>query len=113
MIAERRGLWEEAERAFETALEICRRHELPADEAEAAFRLARLRYKTRDIDGARRAYMVAMDLGLPDLRPILTSQFLELGAQLGAALPPETEARAPPSTPTRANAGDPPDERGF
>ena len=113
LIAERRGLWEEAERAFETALEICRRHELPADEAEAAFRLARLRYKTRDLEGARRAYTVASDLGLPELRPILTAQFVELGAQLGAAAPSGAATSAPTPSPTRASTTQPADQRGF
>ena len=108
-IAERRGLWEEAERAFETAVEICRRHELPADEAEAAFRLARLRYKTRDLDGARRAYTVASDLGLPELRPLLASQFVELGGQLGVTPPTASAEGAPP----RASTADPPDPRGL
>ena len=95
-IAERRGMWEEAERAYETAVDICRRHELPADEAEAAYRLARLRHKTRDLDGARRAYVIASDLGLPDLRPYLAGPFLELGKQLGI-----------PSPGTRSSEGDP------
>jgi len=113
LIAERRGLWEEAERAYETALEICRRHELPADEAEAAFRLARLRHKTRDLDGARRAYMVAADLGLPELRPMLTSQFLELGVQIGALPTSSAPPKGSPPAPARAEANDPPDERGF
>lgn len=108
-IAERRGLWEEAERAYESAVEICRRHELPADEAEAAFRLARLRFKTRDLDGARRAYTVASDLGLPELRPRLASQFLELGGQLGLTPPAAPSATAP----TRAGTADPTDARGF
>ncbi|HYA70820.1 MAG TPA: hypothetical protein VEH28_05575 [Thermoplasmata archaeon] len=108
-IAERRGLWEEAERSYETAVEICRRHELPADEAEAAFRLARLRYKTRDLDGARRAYTVASDLGLPELRPLLAGQFAELGSQLGVP-PPASRAG---TASARAAATDPPNPRGF
>jgi len=94
-IAERRGLWEEAERAYESAVEICRRHELPADEAEAAYRLARLRHKTRDLEGARSAYTIASDLGLPELRPYLAAQFRELGEQLGLG-PPATPQDAPP-----------------
>ena len=108
-IAEKRGLWEEAERAYEAAVEICRRHELPADEAEAAFRLARLRYKTRDLEGARRAFTVASDLGLPELRPLLATQFFELGGQLGV-IPPGT---TPPTPPASAGASDPPDARGI
>jgi tetratricopeptide (TPR) repeat protein len=90
-IAERRGLWEEAEHAFETALEMCRRFQLPGDEAEAAFCLARVRFKTRDLEGARRAYAITTDLGLLVLRPHLAAPYLELGQQLGvpppAALP--------------------------
>jgi len=94
-IAERRGLWEEAERAYESAVEICRRHELPADEAEAAYRLARLRHKTRDLDGARRAYTIASDLGLPELRPYLAPAFFELGEQLGVVPPTNRASTAP------------------
>jgi tetratricopeptide (TPR) repeat protein len=83
LIAERRGLWEEAERAFERTVEVGRRLKIPADEAEAAYRLANLRYKTRDLEGARRAYAVASDLGLGELRPQLAAPFLELARQLG------------------------------
>lgn len=83
LIAERRAQWEDAERAFEKAVEMCRRFQLPGDEAEAAFHLARLRYKTRDLEGARRAYAIAADLGLPELRPNLAGAFAELGENLG------------------------------
>ena len=85
LIAERRAQWDDAERAFEQAVEMCRRYQLPGDEAEAAFHLARLRYKTRDLDGARRAFAIATDLGLPELRPALAAPFTELGANLGIA----------------------------
>ncbi len=112
-IAERRGLWEEAERAYEAAVDICRHHELPADEAEAAFRLARLRHKTRDLEGARRAYTVASDLGLAELRPYLASQFLELGAQLGFAPSSPPGASAPAKTPAPADPSDPGGGRGI
>ncbi|HYA54071.1 MAG TPA: hypothetical protein VEG42_00520 [Thermoplasmata archaeon] len=92
LIAERRGLWEEAERAYETTVEMCRRFELPGDEAEAAFYLARLRYKTRDLEGAHRAYALATDLGVTELRPHLTPAYLELTQQLGGSKPPTPSA---------------------
>jgi tetratricopeptide (TPR) repeat protein len=91
LIAERRGLWEEAERAFERDVELCRKFQLPGDEAEGAFYLARLRYKTRDLDGARQAFAIATDLDIVNLRPHLAEPYLELGQQLGivpAASPP-------------------------
>ena len=103
LIAERRGLWEEAEHAFERTVEMNHRLRVPADEAEAAYRLASLRYKTRDLEGARRAYAVASDLGLAELRPQLATPFFALARQLG--LPAPTSHRGgvteplPPKTP--------------
>jgi tetratricopeptide (TPR) repeat protein len=90
LIAERRGLWEEAERAYEQAVEMCRRLQLPADEAEAAFRLASLRFKIRDLEGARRAYAIASDLGLAHLRPHLAKASEDLQRQLTKVPPSET-----------------------
>ena len=104
-IAERRGLWEEAERAYAAAVEICRRHEMPADEAEAAFRLARLRHKVRDLDGARKAYTIAADLHLPDLRPFLAVQFRELGEQLGVSKPTNPPDPSAADTPSAKEGG--------
>src|SRR5208283_4589125 len=109
LIAERRGLWDEAERAYEQAVDMYRRFQLPADEAEAAFYLARLRFKTRDMEGARRAFAIASDLGLAKLRPHLATQFRELAQQMGFA-PPASSSEA---VPTRAVAAQPPDERGL
>ncbi len=109
LIAERRGLWEEAEAAYKSTVEMCRRFQLPADEAEGAFRLANLRYKTRNVEGARRAYAVASDLNLAELRPQLATPFLELGRQLGlvpSASPRETVR-------TRAGPVEPGDGRGL
>jgi len=107
LIAERRAQWEEAEHAFENAVEMCRRFQLPADEAEAAFYLARLRYKTRDLEGARRAYAVASDLGLAELRPHLGAAFRELAHQLGLPAP----AEPPPSESVPATDAPSGDER--
>jgi tetratricopeptide (TPR) repeat protein len=109
LIAERRGLWEEAERTYEQTVEMDRRFQLPADEAEAAFYLARLRHKTRDMEGARRAFAIASDLGLPHLRPHLATQFLELAQQLGLASP----APSSKDVPARPGASTPGDERGL
>lgn len=109
MIAERRAQWDDAERSYEKAVEMCRRFQLPGDEAEAGFHLARLRYKTRDLEGARRAYAVALDLGLPELRPHLAEAFFDLARQLGLTLP----ANARPSAPAGAGTGNPGDERAL
>ncbi|HTT15394.1 MAG TPA: tetratricopeptide repeat protein [Thermoplasmata archaeon] len=95
-IDERRGQWEDAERAYERAADICRRFHLPADEAEVEFHLARLRFKTRDLEGARRALRLAADLGLTELRPTLAPAFDDLKRQLDRA-GPEDSAEAPGS----------------
>ncbi len=86
-IHERRGEWEDAERAYERAADICRRFHLPADEAEVEFHLARLRFKTRDLDGARRALRLAATLGLPEVRPQLAAAFDDLKRQVEGAAP--------------------------
>jgi tetratricopeptide (TPR) repeat protein len=109
LIAERRGLWDEAEVAYEKTVELCRRFQLPADEAEGAFRLANLRYKTRNPEGARQAYAIALDLGLGQLRPQLAGPFLELGRQLGLMPPTSTREAAP----SRAGPAEPSDGRGL
>ncbi|HTW40538.1 MAG TPA: tetratricopeptide repeat protein [Thermoplasmata archaeon] len=93
LIAEKQGQWEDAERAYEKAMEICRKFRLRADEAEVYFYLARLRFKTRDLDASRHAFRAAESLGLPELRPNLAAQFLELRHQLdeaGRTSPPDT-----------------------
>jgi tetratricopeptide (TPR) repeat protein len=81
-IEEKRGQWEDAEKAYERAADSCRRFHLPADEAEVEFHLARLRFKTRDVEGARRALRLAANLGLTELRPALSESFDELKRQL-------------------------------
>lgn len=84
MIAERRGRWEEAERAYRDAALLAEQVVLPAAHAESEYRLARLLYKTRDMDGAREAYRRAEALHLRRLRPVLAPALDELGRQLGA-----------------------------
>ena len=88
LIAEKRGQWEEGERAYLLASEMAERLRLPADRAEVEFHLARLRHKTRDLEGARAAYRTAAELGLPEVRPQLASAFEELGRQLAARSEP-------------------------
>ena len=109
LISERRGQWEDAEHAYEKAVESCRRLQLPGDEAEAAFHLARLRYKTRDMEGARRAYAIASDLGISQLRPQFATPFLDLGHQLGVSAPAEGRETPPERPRAQASA----DERGL
>jgi tetratricopeptide (TPR) repeat protein len=84
-IAERRGQWEEAERGYTGAVERCRKLGIAADEAEALYRLARLRSKVRDWDGAREAFLQSERLGLPEVRPNLAKAFAELKRTLAVA----------------------------
>lgn len=84
-IAERRGQWEDAERAYLAAIDQCRRYGLGADESEAQYHLARLRTKTRDWEGARAAFETAERLGLARLRPNLLPGFEQLRQTLAAA----------------------------
>jgi len=109
LIAERRGQWDDAGQAYEGAIEICRRLKLPADEAEVELYLARLRHKTRDVEGARAAFRIAAELGLPQAKPHLAAAFEELGRLLG-------EVANLPRTTKPADAGGPtppPDEPGL
>jgi tetratricopeptide (TPR) repeat protein len=109
LIAEKRGQWEEAEQAYLSAAEMCERLRLPADRAEVEYYLARLRHKTRDLEGARAAYRKASELGLPQARPNLAAAFEELGHQLGE--PTAAPTPAPVSLAVEPRAA--PDERGL
>jgi tetratricopeptide (TPR) repeat protein len=93
LIAEKQGQWEDAERAFERAIAMCRHHRLPADEAEVLYYLARLRFKTRNLEGARSAIEAASKLGIAEMRPNLAPGFAELKAQVDRAV---DAAPAPP-----------------
>ncbi|HLN51866.1 MAG TPA: hypothetical protein VK455_07435 [Thermoplasmata archaeon] len=81
-IAERRGQWDDADRAYSTAVDMARRNRVVSDEAEAQFDLARLRLKTRDFEGARTALRAATELNVVELVPRLASAYLELRHQL-------------------------------
>jgi tetratricopeptide (TPR) repeat protein len=96
-IAERRGQWEEAERGYSGAVDRCRKLGLPADEAEALYRLARLRSKVRDWDGARDAFLQSERLGLPEVRPNLAKAFAELKRTLAVAEAASVPAASAPS----------------
>ena len=97
LIAEKGGQWEDAERAYARAAEMARAGGIVADEAEALFQLARLRFKTRDFDGARAAYRRTAELNLVELLPRLQPQFEQLGRDLAAAERPEEPSTAAPA----------------
>jgi tetratricopeptide (TPR) repeat protein len=101
-IAERRGQWEDAERGYSGAVERCRKFGLGADEAEAQFRLARLRSKVRDWSGAREAFLQAERLGLPEVRPNLAKAFADLKQTLDVA------DGTPPAAPSADDPADHP-----
>jgi len=104
-IAERRGQWEDAERGYSGAVERCRKFGLGADEAEALYRLARLRSKVRDWAGAREAFLRSERLGLPEVRPNLAKAFAELKRTLAAG---DTSDAAPASAPAEDVSEHPP-----
>lgn len=87
LIQERRGQWEQAEGEFRRAAEGARELGLLPQRAEAEFRLAQLRFKMHEVDGAREAYRAAERHRLPLLRPSLARAFQELGAEIAASAP--------------------------
>jgi tetratricopeptide (TPR) repeat protein len=82
-IAEKRGRWEDAAQAYLSAAELARKLGLSADEADAQLYLARLRFKTHDLDAARTAFDRATELKVTELSPRLERAYTELGQQLG------------------------------
>ncbi|MGI0071552.1 MAG: hypothetical protein ACRECT_05750 [Thermoplasmata archaeon] len=99
LIAEKQGQWEDAERAYETALEVCRRFRLPADESEVYYYLARLRFKTRNLAGARHALRAAETLGIAEMQPRLAPGYADLVRQLAEAERAAPAAVAPDARP--------------
>lgn len=95
LIAEKAGQWEDAERAYARSAELARQSQIVADEAEALFLLARLRYKTRDFGGARDAYRRATELNLVELVPRLRASYDLLGRDLAAV---EAGGAPPPAS---------------
>jgi hypothetical protein len=84
LLKERRGQWEAAEAAYQSAVERALRLQNAGALAEAQYCLARLHFKTREIDKARAAFQVAAEQRLSALRPDLAAGFEELGRQLEA-----------------------------
>ncbi len=109
LLAEKRGQWEDAEKAYVSAAEMCERLRLPADRAEVEFYLARLRHKTRDLEGSRAAFREAAALGLAQVRPHLAAAFEALGALLEESPTPPPPAEEDPSSGGTSR----PDERGL
>ena len=87
LIAERAGQWDDAGAAYERAAEMARNNRILADEAEARFHLARLRYKTRDLAGARAAFREATELKVTELSPRLLSAYTQLKHDLEGTEP--------------------------
>jgi tetratricopeptide (TPR) repeat protein len=82
-VAEKRGRWDDAAQAYFTAAELARKLGLTADEADAQLYLARLRFKTHEVDAARAAFDRATELKVTELSPRLERAYLELKQQLG------------------------------
>lgn len=92
-ISERRGQWDDAARSYGSSIELAQRYHLTAEEAEAQYCLANLKYKTRDFEGARAALDRAVVLGVEELAPRLASAVTSLRRQLRAGA--ETSGVAP------------------
>ncbi|MCI4339657.1 MAG: hypothetical protein L3J73_00085, partial [Thermoplasmata archaeon] len=97
LIAEKRGQWEEAETAFLAALATAEASHLSAEAAQSNFCLARLRFKTRDLPGARDAYAKALAARFGELNPPYAAAFAELGRQI--EIVSGGESTAPPNGP--------------
>lgn len=95
LIGEKRAQWEDAELSYRAAIEQAEKLGLAAESAQASFYLARLLYKTRNLDGARAAYRRALEADLPRLNPPAAKPFRELGRLLEAS--GDADAPAPPS----------------
>ncbi len=100
LISEKRGQWDEAEQSYLAALAKAEGANLAAEAAQANFCLARLRFKTRDLEGARDAYRKAVVARFGELNPPYATAFAELGRQIdraGGTLPePTPPGPAPP-----------------
>jgi tetratricopeptide (TPR) repeat protein len=82
LIAARKGQWETAEEEFRRSAERARELGLTPQRAEAEFRLAEIRFKSHELEGAREAFRAAQRHRLPLLRPSLARAFKELGRDI-------------------------------
>ncbi|MCI4360175.1 MAG: hypothetical protein L3J91_00565 [Thermoplasmata archaeon] len=85
LIGEKKGQWEEAEQAYLAALAKAEEFSLAAEAAQANFCLARLRFKTRNLAGAKDAYAKAVAARFGELNPPYAKAFEELGHQIASA----------------------------
>jgi tetratricopeptide (TPR) repeat protein len=110
LIGERKGQWDDAERAYTTAARMAHEHQVAAIEAEATLYLARLRFKTRNADGARQAFDRATELKLKELSPRLAQTYDELGRELASdsSLPPQVPSHSSGGTEAGRHAGERP-----
>lgn len=99
LICERSGQWEEAEAAYRDAIGRAEHHRLVAEAAEGHYHMARLRFKMRDLDGARSEFREASKVDLSVLSPASARGLRELGRQLGEAERPGAAAAPPPADP--------------
>lgn len=81
-IAERRGQWDDAAKAYSDSRLLAQKYHLTAGEAEADFCLANLKFKTRDIEAAREHMRRALELGIVDLSPGLATAARTLARRL-------------------------------
>jgi tetratricopeptide (TPR) repeat protein len=103
-IAEKGGQWDEAAAAYDRAADMALANHIPADEAEARFYLARLRFKTRDLTGAREAFRQATELKVTELLPGLAHAYEQLRRDLDSGEPAASTGDAPTPGPTAARA---------
>jgi tetratricopeptide (TPR) repeat protein len=96
LIDEKGGQWDDAGTAFERAAEMARANHIVADEAEARFHLARLRFKTRDFVRAREAFRQATELRVTELSPRLAPAYEQLRRDLDAEAAASEPERPPP-----------------
>ncbi|HYA10813.1 MAG TPA: hypothetical protein VEH10_03980 [Thermoplasmata archaeon] len=107
-IEEKRGRWDDAAQAYATSAGLARKLGLMADEADAQLYLARLRFKTRDLEAARAAFARATELKVTELSPRLERTYSELKQQLGAlADAGEPKPKEPETNTGGADAGTP------
>lgn len=104
LIAEKGGQWDDAAAAYERAAAMARANHILADEADAHFHLARLRFKTRDLAGARAAFARATELRVTELSPRLAPAYEQLRRDLARE---EADGGTPDDRPDAAGSAEP------